>query len=761
MALDTTVGMTTGFNYQTRNLFNANPIQTNALNGVYTPEYESKTQIGPTRENLAKQQHEADMKALSAEIAAKETPQAKKERDESGFFSSRSQESELAAQKQQLQDMKDKNALEEAVKADKYFLIKSDWDRKVIMAANGETVTVQYEDKDGERDKAGNYPIKTLEITKSSKLRKISDERPKPKGKTAAQVKDEHWQRVLALREKYEPGMFDDKEDAKTKKIIWFDKFGRPLPKSNKVAVKEYQVELASLEEKRDRELNSIVSKASSEPASQGLNVEPHTIAIHAPGFCMNDGCCLELAFYTLRTAAKLIEDEAEALVDKELKDQIKENKAVHDELTAMYDELEKLNKEAEDKAGELAAADYQEAYRKYKTVVYDSNGNPLNASPKPDPADYTAERYLDNHPELLEDAMAHNDMITIKEMDVQTADEELAQARETALKKLTQEAKNYRLLLDHCTFQPTCPEWLEDAGNAVADGFKATGEAIADAAEWCWDGVSSAASWVADGGIGRTLDTVGGYINDGLAFVSDLQTKLNEVVGFEGICSLNPFGGTLGCSNCPMGSKCSSLKDTLLNKLKIANTTNDFLKNLKGALGLGDGQILGNLLKCAAALTGEVSGAINAVESFAIGTGAAAVLGGTADILNTNALPNWNTKIADCISVGNTFEQANDALDLINRTGSNPLSVMQSNVPGLDGSAIDISKLDSVSTGSTHFATMALGADKFNVVQKAKGVLNVEEPKGSTKYYDGKNVDIDSATQQMKKMKAAGLALA
>ena len=242
---------------------------------------------------------------------------------------------------------------------------------------------------------------------------------------------------------------------------------------------------------------------------------------------------------------------------------------------------------------------------------------------------------------------------------------------------------------------------------------------------------------------------------------MSDLQTQLNELVGFEGICSLNPFGGTLGCANCPMGSKCASDKAGLLDKLKIAGTTNDFLKNLKGALGLGNGQILGNLLQCAAALTGEVSGAISAVESFAIGTGAAKVLGGTADILNTSKLPHWNTKVADCISMGTTLDQAKDAMDLINNTGNNPMSVMSSNVPGIGTSALDISKLDSVSAGTSHFAVMALGNDTHNAVENAKKALPVEKPSGSTKYYDGKNVDIDSATKQMKKMAAAVMAYA
>lgn len=761
MSLTPAVGMATGFNYQAENLFDRNPLQAGTMNGKFTPNYESTTQIGPTRENLAKQQHAEDIKNLSAEIAAKETPQAKKERDESGFFSSRSQESELEAQKKQLQDMKEKNALEEAVKRDKYFLITSAWDRKVIMAANGETVTVEYEDTKAEKQKDGTYPIKTLEIKKSAKLRKITDARPKPQGKTAAMVKEEHWQRVLALREKYEPGMFDDGEDAKTKMIIWWDRFGRPLPKSNRNAVKQYEVELEELEKRRDQEISSIAAKASSEPAPQGLNVEPHTIAIHAPGFCMNEDCCLELAFYTLRTAAKLIEDDAEALVEVDLKDMITENKNIHKELDEMWQEHEKMEKEATEKAQELAGEEYAEAYRRYKQVVFDSNGNPINAAPKPDPAKYTAEVYLDNHPELLEDVYIHLDEISMKELDVQVSDDDLETAKKQAYDVLIQDAKNYRLLLNHCTFQPSCPEWLEDIGTGVADAVSAAGEAISDAAEWCWDGISSAASWVADGGITRTIETVGGYINDGLAYLSDLQTQLNQYLGFEGICSLNPFGGTLGCSNCPMGSKCSSLKDTLLSKIKIANTTNDFLKNLKGALGLGDGQILGNLLKCAAALTGEVAGAVSAVENFAIGTGAAKVLGGTADILNTSALPHWNTKVADCISVGTTLDQAQDALNLINSTGSSPMRVMESNVPGLNGSALDLSKLDSVSTGSSHYASLAMGADKHTLVQQAKDKLPTEAPSGSTKYYDGKLVDLDSPTKQMKQMQAAGLAMA
>ena len=758
MALASAPGMATGFNFSTENLFSRNALQSNVMNGVYTPNYESASQIGPTRENAAKLQHAEDIKTLTAEIAAKETPTAKKEREESGFFSSRAQESELEAQKKQLASMKEKNALEEAVKDNKYFMIKDDWDKKVIMAANGETVTVEYEDTKAEKDKNGNYPIKKLEITKSDKLRKISKTRPQPTGKTAAMVKNEHSERVAALRKKYEPGFFDDADDAKTKMIIWFDDFGRPLPKSNRTAVKEYELELSTLEEKRDKELISIANKVKNEPAPQGLNVEPHTIAIFAPGFCMNDGCCLEIAYYTLRTAAKLIEDEGEALVNKDLKDQIDANKSLHTELDDMYKERDKMEEEARTKASELVAEEYAAAYRQYKTVVM-VNGKPVNGGPKPDPAKYTADIYLESHPELLTNTNEFMDEIMYKEEEIIVSDRELEEAKEEALNRLTQDAKNYRFLLDHCTFQPSCPEWIEDAGKGLANAASATGEAIASAAEWCWDGISSAANWVAEGGITRTIGTVTGYINDGLAFVSDLQTKLNEYIGFEGICSLNPFGGTLGCSNCPMGSKCSSLKDSLLSKISSANIANDFLKNLKGALGLGDGQILGNLLKCAAALTGEVSGAIGAVESFAIGTGAVSVLGGASDILNTSALPNWNTKVADCISMGNTLDQAQDAINLLNRTSNGPMSVMKSNLPGLDGSALDLSKLDGVSTGSPLFASAALGEDKYSRVKQAQQFLTQEKPPGSTKYYDGKNVDVDSAMKKVKEMQAAGLA--
>ena len=746
MGLAPAVGMTTGFNYQTENLFDRNPLQSATMSGKFTPNYESSTQLGPTRENLAKQQHAEDIKNLSAEIAAKETPAAKKEREESGFFSSRSQESELAAQKKELKDLQDKNALEEAVKADKYFLIKSEWDRKVIMAANGETVTVEYEDKKAGKDKDGNYPVKQLEITKSSKLRKISKNRPKPSGKTAAMVKDEFSKKKSALMDKYEKGWFDDAE--KDHKII-FSVTGAIMGGS-KTAIEEYKIELQKLEEARDKELTSIANKAASAPAEQGLNVEPHTIAIFAPGFCMNDGCCLEIAFYTLRTAAKLIEDDAEALVDKDIADMIKANKELHNELNDMYAEQTKMEEEAKTKASELAAQEYAAAYRKYKEVVYDTSGKPMNNGPKPDPAKYTADVYLENHPELLEEAEVYGEEIMNKEIEVQSSDDELADERKKAIDRLTQDAKNYRLLLDHCTFQPSCPEWLEDAGNAVANAASAVGEKI-----------SSAASWVWGGGLTESLGTVANSLNDGLAYVSDLQTKLNEYVGFEGLCSLNPFGGTLGCRNCPMGSKCSSIKDGLLNKIRNANVANDFLKNLKGALGLGDGQILGNLLKCAAALTGEVSGAIGAVESFAIGTGAVSVLGGASNVLNTSALPNWNTKVADCIAAGNTLQQAQDAVNLLNRTSNGPSSVLNSNVPGLGNSALDFSKLDSVSSGSPLFATTALGDNKYNMVKKAQSLLPQQNPSGSTKYYDGKNVDIDSATKRMKEMKAAGLALA
>ena len=735
-----------------------NPLQSNAESGLFTADYEAKTQVGPTKENLAKQQHAADIAQLSDEIAAKETPQAKKDREESGFFSKSAQEKELEAQKAALQKKVEDNALEEAVKRDKYFLIKSEWDRKVIMAANGETVTVELEDTKAKKNADGTYPKKVITIEKSAKLKKISNERPKPKGKTAAMVKEEFQQQWTALREKYEPGFFSDFD---TDMVIDFDKFGRPT-RSNPLALKQYKLELKQLEEKRDKELVSVANKAAAEPSPQGVNVEPHTIAIHAPGFCLNEGCCLETAFYTLRAAAKTIEDDAEANVDKDIKDQIEENKQKHEELEEAYKTLEEMHKEALKEAKERAAAEYGEAYERYMTIIRDENGKPVNAGPKPDPANYTAEIYLERDSvELLAAYYDYEMEIELLKTEVELSDNELQSVREAAMAKLTTEASNYRLLLDHCTFQPTCPEWLEDVGTGIANAAKKTGEAISDAAEWCWDGVSSAANWVAEGGITRTIDTVGGYINDGLAYMSELQTSLNEYLGFEGLCSLNPFGGTLGCSNCPMGSQCTNTKNSLLDKLKIATNVNDFLKNLKGALGLGNNQLLGNLLKCAAALTGEVGGAISAVENFAIGTGAANILGDTASILNTSALPNWNTKVADCIKCGDTLDQAQDALNLIEKVGGSPASVMSSSVPGLGSSVLDISKLDDISTGSTHFATKALGADKFSAVKQASQLLPAESPKGSTKFFDGKNVDLDTPTKQMKQMAAAGLAFA
>jgi hypothetical protein len=341
--------------------------------------------------------------------------------------------------------------------------------------------------------------------------------------------------------------------------------------------------------------------------------------------------------------------------------------------------------------------------------------------------------------------------------MELEDSNAELELRREETFERLTTEAANYRLLIDKCTFQPSCPEWLEDVGTGIANAATKTGEAISNAAEWCWDGVNSAADWVASGGIEDTVKKVGGFVDDNLAFMSDLQTKLNSYIGFEGLCSLNPFGGTLGCANCPMGSKCTSNKDSILDKLKLTTSVNDFLKNLKGALGLNNGQLLGNLLQCAAALTGQVSGAIAAVETFSIGTGAAKVLGNTTNILNTGKLPNWNTKVADCISCGNSLGQAKDALALINKTGKSPVDVLSSKAPGLNASVIDIKKIGQLETGSTHFTSLALG-EKNSVIKSASSYLPVENVKGFTKYSDGKNVDIDSASKQMKQMKAVGI---
>ena len=473
-----------------------NPLQSNAESGLYTADYEAKSQVGPTRENLAKKQHAEDIKNLSAEIAAKETPQAKKEREESGFFSRSAQESALEEQKASLQKKVEENALEEAVKLDKYFLIKSEWDRKVIKAANGEEVTVEIDDKDAKKNADGTYPKKIITITKSSKLRKISNERPKPTGKTASMVKDEYSDKREALRDKYSAGWFTDTEEAREEHKIVFD--DEKIVGGDPLAIEEYKAELGKLNDAEQKELTSIANKAASAPAPQGLNVEPHTIAIYAPGFCMNKGCCLEHAFYTLRTAAKTIEDDAEALVEKDLSDVIEENRNLHTQLEDMQKEHKKIYEEAQKKAQELATEDYKTAYQLYLQVNTGPDGNPVNAGPKPDPKQYTAQIYLDRNPDLLSDYYDHENEILMMEDTIALSDYELEEQKAEAMKKLTTEAVNYRLLLERCTFQPTCPEWLEDVGTGIADAAKATGEAIVNAAEWCWDGISSAADWVA-----------------------------------------------------------------------------------------------------------------------------------------------------------------------------------------------------------------------------------------------------------------------
>lgn len=727
-----------------------NPLQSNAESGLFTADYEAKSQVGPTRENLAKKQHAEDIKNLSAEIAAKETPQAKKDLEDFGESTKSAQEKELERMKKDLQKKIEDCALEEAVKKDKYFLIKNEWDRKVIMAANGETVTVEYEDTKSPKGPDGTYPVKVLTITKSSKLKKISDTRTTS---TYKSPQSDYFKKREALQAKYKEGFKDSKGNFHNVEFLSTGKFiGSPI------AIEQYKVEEQKLKEDLEREKVAAKARAQAVPEPQGLNVEPHTIAIYAPGFCMNEGCCLELAYYTLRAAAKTIEDDAEALVESDLKDVIAENKALHDELEAMTKEHRDMYSEALKEAGKLASETYKEDYKKYITVTTGPDGKPQRGGPKPDPVDYTAEVFLDNTPELLYDYNDYGVALYDKEEEVSLSDAELAEERIRSKERLTQDAFNYRLLIDKCSFQPTCPEWLEDIGTGIADAAKKTGEAIVDAAEWCWDGISSATDWVAEGGIERTIDTVNGYINDGLAYMSDLQTSLNQYIGFEGLCSLNPFGGTLGCANCPMGSQCSSTKSSLLDKLNVASQTNEFLKNLKGALGLGKGQLLGNLLQCAAALTGQVSGAINAVENFAIGTGAAKILGNTTSILNTSALPNWNTKVADCIGCSKTLDQAEDALNLINNTGKNPMSVMSSNAPGLNSSVLDLSKLDNINAGSDHFSNKVLGTDKLSSIKTAQNYLPVEAPKGSTKYYDGKNVDVDSATKRTKQDMAAGV---
>ena len=736
-------GLSTGIMFDP---FYRNPFQKGTESGLFTPTYEQERAVGPTKENLAHKAHQESIDNLAVEIAAKETPQAKQERDDKNYFARTAEERELQAKKDEHDKKVSDNMLEEAVKKDPFFLVKSEWDRKVIKAANGETVTIELETKEINPD--GTYVVKTIEVLKSSKLQKLSDikQAGKKKGKTLAQVEAEASKKRDAIKDKY--------EDAKGDNKVVFSITGRIIGGS-KVAIEAYKMDIKAVDEWEASEKAVLKQQASAVPPSQGLNIEPHTIAIYAPGYCMAEDCCLENAYYTLRAAAKRIEDDGELFAKDELKDRYDYINAQTDEIGSMQNEINEIDKELNEYAAALGIAAYQEAAKKATTYYRDPSGKvTMSTSPKPQPADYTAAKYLDAaeaHPDNEEKIMRRETLymeMAMAEEDLEIYKEETETAYKEALERLTSEAKNYRLLLEKCSFQPTCPEWLEDLGTGTVEMAKKAGEAIVDGAKWLWTNSVDAIDWVTT------------KANEGLAYLGDLQDKLNEYLGFEGLCSLNPFGGTLGCKNCPMGSKCESTKSGLLDSIKLATAENDYLKNLKRALGLGDGQLLGNLLKCTAALSGSVLGVADAVGGFAIANGMPGVLGTACSIAGDNGLPFMTTKVADCVSNITGVSQAKEAVQLLESVGKQPVSIMQDNIPGLDIKGVDFGKIDNLNVSSTAFTSQVLGENKLSLLDRAKQALQAEKPSGSTKYYDGKNVDPDvaAATKSYNEQKAAGI---
>lgn len=709
-----------------------NAIQTQTQNNIFTTSEKYDAKVGPTRENLANKQHQEDISKLASEIAAAETPAAKAARNDKNYFAKSAEEKKIQEKKDALQKKVDDNILEQCVKADPYYLIARDWDRKVIMAANGETVTVEVEDKTAPVGTDGNYPTKTIEIVKSPKLKKVSfSATPKKTTKTPASIRNEYEVKKQAVIDKYYlddskgisisayPDYNKDYVDAKTKTINAKKPEGRKL--------------LAQLEADCERDIATLANEEATTPPLQGKNVEPHTIAIFAPGYCMNEDCCLEHAYYILRACCKTIEDDAEAEAKKDLKDMYETRKQLVDELA----DLEKTLNDLEQQALEQAQ---QEAMNAYLYAV-----NQMNI--KPNPKDYTAEKWIDRNPSIRENLGIGEVELDIdnKSMEIEDYDKEIEEKLKVTMDALKVDAKNYRILLEHCSFQPACPEWLEALGAATMRGLKATGEAISDGFSWTVDKVSAGTKWL------------GEKANSSLAFLGDLQDKLNAYVGFEGLCSLNPFGGTLGCANCPMGAQCKNDKEGLLGKIKAATAESEFLKNLNRALGLGQGQLLGNLLRCAAALAGNLTSAISVVGSISIASGMPSVLGPVSNVLGTSSLPNFNTSVADCIGNISQVSEAKSAISLLQSTSGSPLSVLQSNTPGFDTKIMDLSKIDRANTTSNYFTNSVLG-NKSSMLAMAKNQVNYQPPLGSTKYYDGRNVDIDSVSKQTAALKASGL---
>lgn len=712
-----------------------NAIQANVQNNIFTTTEKYDSKVGPTRENLANIQHQQDINNLAAEIAAAETPEAKAARDDKNYFAKSAEEKSIQNQKDALQKKINDDILEQCVKADPYYLIARDWDRKVIMAANGETVTVELEDKNGKVDKNGAYPIKTIEITKSPRLRKLTYAPVKKKRTTPTDIKNAYAKKKDACTTKFE------------KAGIVFGISGRIMG-GNSTMITAYKKEMADLDDQCQAEIANLAKAEDMEPPSQGKNVEPHTIAIYAPGFCMNDGCCLERAYYTLRSCCKAIEDNAEAEATAALKGLYDERKERTDKIASIEADKNNAYKAALEKASTAAVEAYREAYKNANEKIEFPPGSGrfvVIKHKQPNPADYTAEKWLEEHDELLGET-GYYDLeaeLADEEYELSMFQEDLDNQLKETIEKYKTDAKNYRILLDHCSFQPTCPEWLEDLGSAVVSGAKKTAEAIGDAFEWTVDAVSTSVKWMDDA------------VNTSLAYLGDLHDELNAVIGFEGLCDLNPFGGTLGCANCPMGSKCKSDKEGLLGKIKKATSESEFLKNLGRALGLGKGQLLGNLLRCAAALSGNIAGTLNAVSNFSIASGMSSVLGPASSILGTQNLPNFNTKVATCIGATSQLSEAKAAVDLLNKTADSPMAVLQSNTPGLNTKVVDMSKLDMASRTSNHFSKEVLGK-KTDMLTIAKNQVDYKKPSGSTKYYDGKNVDNDSVTKQSAVMDAA-----
>lgn len=703
----------------------------------FTPDYETRVAaISAINASNAVAEQEQKTAELAASLAAKTAPAPSTGSGSSS--SSSSSEKEKTAAQEEIQAAIDKNMLEQAVAADKYFLITKEADRNVIRAANGETVTIEEPDMSGVANADGTWPIKTWQITKAATLKKLNGDSKS----TTKSLEDIDGTYLFTL----------DAIDARYKKEypsmeISADRVATYTGANSAAVIKSFNADCARATEQRDKEILEISKELETVPPNQGLNIEPHTIAIYAPGYCMQDGCCLELAYYTLRSAAKAIEDSSEAIVKEDLKDLFDKDADWKSRIDESLSKETQLYNEAAATANVQAVSDYKAAYMKAITYNKSATGQVTIAKgTMPNMADYETTKYLSDNDSYLAEYNAQKEITASLRTEYAEFTKTFNEQKAISLAKALESAKNYRYLLDKCSFQPLTPEWMSDMARATLKyGSKAVSAittsvvAVYKEAFECIDNIAS--------GITTALD-----------YASSLQDKLNAYLGIEGLCSLNPFGGTLGCPNCPMKENCGSKRNSLTSKIASATAESKFLSSLKGALGLKDGQLLGNLLRCAAALTSNVRSVLPSVMDFSVGKGLASTLGTTGSILKQQNFPNFNTKVSDCISNISGGSEITSAINLLNTTAASPARVLQSNVPGLNIQGFDLSKIDHVSSNN-NFASTVLG-EKAELASALSNSIDVEQPSGSTKYYDGRYIDVDSADTRLKKLNKLGVAL-